>query len=108
MAEQLFRFLRVLEYVGTRDALQDHLERRSVKGVAPFQSGAKVRIFEGVLGEGAQPLTNQVQLYLMQQIAKAADSKLYPDNDDMRDGYINACQDILQFIGYQPKELGNG
>jgi hypothetical protein len=107
MAEQLYRTLRVLEYVGERDALQVHFECRAVKGVSPLGWDAgKVRIFEAILGEYPQPLTDQVKVKLMQMILEALEGTSFPlevDTLDYRDGYAAACNEILQFIGYTPE-----
>lgn len=90
-----FRFLRVLEYVGTREALELARERRQVKGTHAFTKDCK--IFEGILGDFDQPIIGQLKLWCMQQIVAADEGELYPDDDSMRDGYINAVNDILRF-----------
>jgi hypothetical protein len=55
--EPLYRVLRVLEYTGTREAVDKALEQRQVKGTAPigWNSGA-LRIREAVLGDVAELL----------------------------------------------------
>ena len=90
----IFRFLRVLEYVGTREALDRARENRQVKGTAAFNKDLK--IFEGILGDADQPIVGQLKLWCLQQIVKASEGNLYPDDDSMRDGYVNAMQDILR------------
>lgn len=89
-----FRFLRVLEYVGTREALELARERRQVKGTHSFTKDLK--IFEAILGDADQPIIGQLKLWCLQQIVKASEGNLYPDDDSMRDGYVNAMNDVLQ------------
>lgn len=89
-----FRFLRVLEYVGTREALELARERRQVKGTHSFTKDCK--IFEAILGDADQPIIGQLKLWCMQQIVAASEGSLYPDDDSMRDGYVNAMNDVLQ------------
>lgn len=90
----IFRFLRVLEYVGTREALDLAREWRQVKGTHSFTKDCK--IFEGILGDSDQPIIGQLKLWCMQQIVAADEGNLYPDDDSMRDGYTNAVNDILR------------
>lgn len=90
-----FRFLRVLEYVGTREALDLARNHRQVKGTHSFTKDLK--IFEAILGDADQPIIGQLKLWCMQQIVAASEGDLYPDDDSMRDGYVNAVQDILRF-----------
>jgi hypothetical protein len=91
---QIFRFLRVLEYVGTREALDAARQHRSVKGSKEWSKDCK--IFEAILGDADQPIIGQLKLWCMQQIVKAAEGNLYPDDDSMRDGYVNAMNDVLR------------
>lgn len=88
-----FRFLRVLEYVGTREALDRARAMRYCKGV--IQPHADLKIFEAILGDADQPIIGQLKLWCLQQIVKASEGNLYPDDDSMRDGYVNAMNDVL-------------
>jgi hypothetical protein len=90
----IFRFLRVLEYVGTREALDLARERRQVKGVHAFTKDCK--IFEAIPGDADQPIIGQLKIWCLQQVVKASEGSLYPDDDSMRDGYVNAVHEVLQ------------
>lgn len=89
-----FRFLRVLEYVGTREALDAARVMRYCKGV--IQPHADLKIFEGILGDADQPIIGQLKLWCMEQIILADSGELFPDDYSKRDGYIEAVQDILR------------
>ena len=89
-----FRFLRVLEYVGTREALDLARTRRQVKGTHAFTKDCK--IFEGILGDADQPIIGQLKLWCMEQIVLADSGELFPDDYSKRDCYIEAVQDILR------------
>ena len=93
-AKQICRFLRVLEYVGTREDLTEARERRQVKGTSNFN--ARVKIFEGILGDADQPIIGQLKLWCCQQIVAAADGRLYAEKSEFRDGYVKAIQDVLR------------
>lgn len=95
MAE-ICRFLRVLEYVGTREALTLARERRTIKGT--FTGGPNLKIFEGIIGDADQPIIGQLKIWCCQQIVAAADGELLPDEEIRRDGYIEAVQDILRVM----------
>lgn len=57
MSAPLYRVLRVLEYVGTREAVDAALENRQVKGtVPPTWDRGRIRIREAVLGDVAELL----------------------------------------------------
>jgi hypothetical protein len=108
MAEPtIYRFLRVLEYVGTEERLREARERRQVKGTQAFGPGLK--IYEGLVGDADQPVIGQIKLWAMQQIVGADEGRLYPDDDSMRDGYLSAIQDLLELITPPAtKEPSNG
>lgn len=91
----IFRFLRVLEYVGTREALDLAREHRQVKGAHAFSKDCK--IFEAIPGDTDQPTVGQLKLWCLQQIVAADEGELYPDDHSMRDGYLAAVNDILRF-----------
>lgn len=91
---KIFRFLRVLEYVGTREALDLARNHRQVKGTNAFTKDCK--IFEGILGDSDQPIIGQLKIWCCQQIVAAADGELLPDEEARRDGYIQALQDVLR------------
>ncbi len=101
---QIFRFLRVLEYVGTRERLDQARETRGVKGMQDCGSGLK--IYEAILGVVDQPMTGQVTRWALQNIVDAADGKLLPDNEPMRKGYTQAMQDLLAFISPETTSAG--
>jgi hypothetical protein len=108
MAEPtIYRFLRVLEYVGTEERLREARERRQVKGTQSFGPGLK--IYEGLVGDADQPVIGQIKLWAMQQIVAADEGHLYPDDDSMRDGFVNAMQELLELITPPAaKEPNNG
>lgn len=94
----VFRFLRFLEYVGTREALDRAREMRAVKGTSPpGWGGGEVRIYEAILGDADQPIIGQLKLWCLQQIVDAYEGKVFPDDDSKRDGYVEAIQDVLRF-----------
>ena len=97
MAEQICRFLRVLEYLGTREDLAKMREDRGVKSFRSALDG-RVKIFEGILGDTDQPIIGQLKLWCMQQVSAVAVGRVYPDNDSMRDGYAEAVHDVLRLI----------
>ena len=108
MAEPvIYRFLRVLEYVGTEDRLREARERRQVKGTQAFGPGLK--IYEGLVGDADQPVIGQIKLWAVKQIVEADEGRLYPDDDSMRDGYVNAIEELLHLITPpKAKESDNG
>lgn len=91
--ERLYRFLRVLEYVGTRKEIDIQLERRSVKGRSPYgwQAGGLV-IYEAVLGDVPQPVDVRWMRDLLK--SKASDPP-FPDDDAMRQGWMVAIEGLL-------------
>lgn len=110
MAEQTYRFLRVLEYIGTAERLMEARERRGVKGV--LHCGHGLSIYEGILGEAYSPATGQVRIKLCQMIVKAADEMPQEPSTYTPDyiaGYEAACQELMAFIEFKPtleKNLG--
>ena len=103
----IYRFLRVLEYVGTEERLREARERRQVKGTQAFGPGLK--IFEGLVGDADQPVIGQIKLWALQQIVEADEARLYPDDELMRNGYVNALADLLRLITPPAvKEPNNG
>lgn len=89
-----FRFLRVLEYVGTREALDTARTMRYCKGVV--QPHVDLKIFEGILGDSDQPIIGQLKLWCLQQIVAAVDGDLFGGDNERRDGYVEAIQDVLR------------
>lgn len=58
------RVLRVLEYVGPRDLVEDHLNQRHLKGQVKFRAGPDgrhVHIRESLLAEFPELLTEESQ-----------------------------------------------
>ena len=108
MAEpQTYRFLRVLEYIGTAERLMEARERRGVKGVQ--RCGAGLTIYEGILGEAYSPATGQVRLKLCQMIVAADEVLPQSNSPDYCEGYLAACQELMALIEFQPvleKNLG--
>jgi hypothetical protein len=90
----IFRFLRVLEYVGTREALDSARKNRGVKGSR--DAGPSLKIFEGIVGDSDQPVVGQLKKWCCEQLVAAADGELFPDNDSMRDGYVDAVREVLR------------
>lgn len=90
----VYRFLRILEYVGTREALDLAREHRQVKGTHAFNKDCK--IYEGIAGSTDQPVIGQLTLWCLQRIVAADKGELYPDDDSMRDGYLAAINEILR------------
>lgn len=105
-APTIFRYLRVIEYVGTRERLQESIERRAVKGTTHFGPG--LTIYEGIVGEGVQPMTGQVKLWACKQIVAADEGKLPFECDAARNGYLNAINDLLVLLEPPSKEPSNG
>lgn len=93
---EIYRFLRVLEYVGTREGLDLARNFRQVKGTHSFDG--EVKIYEGILGETSQPIIGQLKIWCLQQIAEAAEGKLFPDEELCRAGYVGAVHDMLRFM----------
>lgn len=102
-APTVYRFLRVLEYVGTVERLNEARERRGVKGTQHF--GGNLTIYEGILGDGFAPMHNQVRKKLCEMLVRAADElPLEPHvyTEDYRTGYQAACQELLALIEFRP------
>jgi len=100
-----YRFLRVLEYIGSAERLAEAKECRAVKGTQHFDKD--LTIYEGILGDAASPVTGQMRLKLLQMIVKAADEMpLSPGQytPDYREGYEAACQELLAMIEFTPSE----
>jgi hypothetical protein len=52
MAKPLYRFMRVLEYTGSREAVDRAIEQRQVKGTSPpGWNYGQIRIREAILGD---------------------------------------------------------
>ena len=101
----VYRFLRVLEYVGSQERLVEARERRSVKGT--HHAGKDLTIFEGILGDAASPATQQVQLEICRMIVDAADNKLDDATPEFLVGWDAACQRLCKFLDFNP-ESDNG
>jgi hypothetical protein len=102
-SEPRYRFLRVLEYIGTVERLTEARERRQVKGTAHF--GKDLSIFEGVLGDACSPVTGQIRLRLCQMIVRADEEMpINPSmyTPDFIKGYEEACQELLALIEFNP------
>lgn len=93
---EIYRFLRVLEYVGTREGLDRARNFRQVKGAHSFDG--EVKIYEAILGEADQPIIGQLKIWCLQQIVAATEGKLHPDDELYRGGYVEAVQDMLRFM----------
>lgn len=95
MKAKLYTQTRVLQYVGPLEAVLQHMERRAVKGSAPSNwNGGQVRIYEGLIGgaprdAGVSFVREQVQAH------RAEAENFFPDNDDQREGYLNALDWLL-------------
>lgn len=100
MAEPTYNFIRILQYVGTVGRIAEARERRQVKGTQHFGPG--LSIYEGILGDAAVPLTGQVRLKLCQMIVKGSEG-MEQAPADYRAGYIEACQELLAMLEFQPK-----
>lgn len=101
-----YNFLRVLQYVGTAERLLEARERRTIKGTQHFGPG--LTIYEGLLGDGAVPLTGQVRLKICQMIV-AVEESMEDKHVEFRAGYEAACQELLALIEFKPaleKNLG--
>jgi len=93
-----YRFLRVLEYVGTREALDRAREARFVKGCSPAGLHGGLRIFEAILGETSQPLEGQFKKKLMEMVIAHNDAE--PGTDLRAEAaYDLAVQEMLTFLG---------
>lgn len=98
-----FRFLRVLEYVGTAERLTEARERRAVKGTQHF--GKDLSIYEGLVGDAAQPVVGQMRLKLCEMIVKLEEEMrtnpaVFPA--DYCEGYEAACQELFALIEFKP------
>ena len=98
---QIYRFLRVLEYFGTLERLEDARSRRGVKGT--FRT-AGLTIHEGIVGDSIQPVYGQLKIWLLQQIVAVDEGHVFPDDTSKREGYLFAIQEVLDKISFEPKQ----
>lgn len=96
---QIYRFLRVLEYVGTVERLMEARERRQVKGTQHF--GKDLTVYEGLLGDACSPVTGQIRLKLCQMIVKV-EEEMDANHVEYRAGYNDACQELMALIEFKP------
>lgn len=102
-----YRFLRVLEYVGTLERVNEARERRAVKGTAHF--GPNLAIFEGILGDAASPVVGQMRLKVCQMIVAADEAPANKESAEYHRGWTEACQEMLALIDLKPDtEPANG
>lgn len=99
-AQPLYEWIRVLRYVGTREALDVAMENRQVKGVSPGQWGrGQIRIYEGFIGEVPQPASfGALECFIQDELAAVEAGRRYPDNAAARDAYRSALNEVLQVI----------
>ena len=95
--EKIYRFLRVLEYMGTAERIKESRERRSVKGTIRIKD---LVINEAILGDtdqlvAAMPKT-PVEEWLEKEMLDAI--SYFPDDDSTREGYVAALEAIKTFL----------
>ena len=98
MTEPLYRFTRVLEYIGTRTEIDRAIEMRQVKGTSPKPwAQGKLQIYEAVLGDCPQRADENLITHIRQMLSERIDKykTLFEDNPQKRAGYLLALYDIL-------------
>ena len=95
-APRFFEWVRVLRYVGTREALDRAIEGRGVKGSAPRHwSQGEVRIYEALLSEVPQPLPTTHLRELIKRKLEEAETRHF-DYGTEKQAYIRALNDVLE------------
>lgn len=108
-SEDTVRVLRILEYTGSRTAVEKQIAG-SVQGEKTFGAwGGTVTIRAATLGtfpeilEPAKPATDNSKIKARIEADLKAAVSYFPDNSSMREGYMDALQTILDNTDWSEK-----
>lgn len=98
MTAPLYRMVRVLEYIGTREAIDEAAARRGVKDYAHPHTGLTIR--ESSIGTFAPEMVGECQAALHEWVEQAEEARgeAFTMNPEMARGFYRAVDDVKEML----------